>query len=1800
MSQSPELAGGSGFTFEGEVASACLAALLGEEEAVGLPGRRVVRVAVQQRDAGEPLDDLVVDARASDGSTARLSLQVKTTLVISAAARNDDFRSIVRDCWKTIDKPDFRLGVDRFGAATQSVAMGKARALETLCELARASATAADLETRFSPQGSASQDVTGVLEDLRSITRDLGRADEWGAMHRVLSHFVLLTFDAMHDGATVPAAVSAMLRNALRPDAADQAPLLLDRLRTLARHGAGRARVWTRRDLLYDVAPHFALRGARSLALDLGKISVATRAAARDIEDEIGDVRLARTGLEAAIDRKLGTHRFVQVHGLPGSGKSVLLRRRVEAALARGPVLLLKADRIEGDSWSTHAGQLGLACPDPEVLLAEIGAVGMPTLFVDGIDRIDRAQRGVVNDLVRTILDSASLSAWRILVTLRDGGIEPLRTWLPRRLFDLGMISTVEVGPLDDDEAKELAQGNPALKPLLFGAGNVRDIVRRPFFAKILALGGMLAEPTPQSEIDLIDRWWERGGFDSLGLDAITRQRALVELAMIRAPRTEAPIPLASVPHALLPAVPQLREDGVVQDVRVGHTVRFSHDIFFEWALLHHLVDAGENWPARLRAAGEPPAIGRVVELLAQVAFERDETWAGSFAPLRSSDLRPQWIRAWLLGPLGLPGFLAREAIFHAVAASDEFALLRLALVWFQAEKTRPNPAVLNGTSGTVGEDRDVRLRVADMLGWPSDRAIWSRFLAYLHRHLDELPVALIPAVVTVFDVWQNMHVDVPNRISAMLIAYCDRWLGELDARIPTSLRSEPKSDRWDDLPNGPELLAQSLRRLLLRSARVEPNRVGDYLGSFVDRADLLDQAFAQIVTFAPVIAETHPESLVKLTLLHLLEELPDDRMAREQREEDATHRRVAEARAKPDSERTREDEHFMSGAFSRLGFSSISHSDWESLAIDCGRTDYSPASPLREPFHSLFRHAPDEALSLIRHLTNHAMEAWRQCHRLDRRRTGTPIPFTVHFPWSDQAFWGGDREYLWSRGLWAPKPLGCAYLALDSWALEELAKGADADKLIERIVTGNESIAVLGTAIAVALASMRVSDTTQALIATQRLWHADVVRIGPEPSIRSSSQNGLSSSDRAHAKAVESLNTNPVRQAQLRQLVALHVLGQDQSRANAMLQAILGFADNPPFEFEEERDHPEARKEYEKRARTNAAWGAIENYRRVTDPGEPRRQAVIHVNPEAESDEEQEQIAEGRAFLTASAICRWAERSFADGAVADGFGVSPAMDLAKSLDRPDLFRPSQEDEHVGMLRGAVAGAAAVIVALDRGRPHVDLEWAHGVISRAAATQEVSDGLWSSVNIVSWHPCIFAARAFAAELRVDASDRATAHGLLRLAAHPLDCVAVEATRQILSLWRFDPHLSWTGLRLVLALCTWEPGVPGGGGPLHNPDFDSAGRAAKVEVAIGDLDSVGWPELPLPLPAWLPPEEGAGDDAGRAVERDDDKVRPKLRRPKQSGWRRPRTVWDSQAAAKALAMLPVDDMLATGGADAALLAYVNAMFAWTADCVAPPFDRTGRGDARSTDHFEWVGSFAGLLGRIIGHLPIEQVHDRFLGPICALDDAPCFSLLSPMIRSFICAHVLDSARIASPAVPVMETALTRLLAAREFDRDGYHAGEMHGFDLPQLAQAFFFVWVDKALGAARFANGDWSGIATMLPVVDRFVREAGWASAIMADFLTLCERARDAYPIDSFADGVLEVMSGYTEGPPSWHGTLIPARIAALVQHFSERAAPLSPPLGQKLLRILDRLVDLGDRRSAALQLSPAFRDLRQG
>ncbi|MEG8053144.1 hypothetical protein QP185_07605 [Sphingomonas aerolata] len=1657
MTQSPELAGGAGFTYADQVATRYLAALLVGSGAPGLAERRVVRVALEQRDAGEPLDDIVVDGEAPDGSVARLSLQVKREITISAAAKNKDFRDIVRDSWATLDKPDFRVGVDRVGAAVgQSTAVGKSRDLVALGEFAAASATPADFAVRFGPGGSGSKEHRAILTDLQTITSDLGRQAAVEDMHPLLRHFVLIRFDALHEGAAGEPATVALAEQALAPGQAGQAVALVDRLRAMARRGAGTARSWDRGGLRLEVAPWFRLATDRWLATDVDALMAEVRPAAASIIDRIGEATLDRASVRSKVATALSNHQLVTLRGLPGSGKSVMLRREVEAALSRGPALLLKADRLTGGSWAQYATAIGLTQRDPVPLLREIAAVGTPTLFVDGLDRIDRAQRGIVVDLIETLEAHPELSGWRVLATLRDSGVEPVRTWLPR-LFDGGRMASVDVGALDDEEAEALAAARPALRTLLFGPEPVRTLVRRPFFAKVLDDPDLVSGKTPRSEIELMFRWWSRGGFDAQGTGARLRQRALLRLVRLRALEPDAPVPVDALEPALLAPVDELATDGVLEDAGDGHFVRFAHDIFFEWSFAQALIGAGPRWLDELRSAGEPPVIGRSVELRAQAMFVADpQGWRDALAPLSDPALRSQWRRTWLLAPLNLPDFIPRSAEFEAALDADGHGLLRFALVWFQAQHTVPNPGVLDGSVGDIA-DRDMRVRAADMIGWPDDFRLWMRFLRYLDVRMGAIPHRLLPQVLTLFEVWQNAIADSPNPISAMIVEHTAGWLSELEQRHEQIGRlrrrdEEEPVDPWDGVEGTGEF-AGALRRLVLRAGRSEPTRVSAYLGRFGPERPASSKAFEDIMVFAPLLSQALPSALADFTLNHLRRELPEDHRRRRLEEERRSAEYRDELRRRPEDSLDWDER--MSLSSPNLGYWGPDRWDWDALSIERDSFDYFPASPLHQPFQALFENAPDEALRLVRSMSNHAVEAWRQLHRL-QPNSGTPVPIEIAFPWGTQTFWGGVREYLWSRGLWAPKPLASAYLTLDKWALEQVEAGSEGDALIDRIVRGNDSIAALGIALHVALARPAVTPVNEALVTTQRLWRADIQRYVQEASVRSSSQIGFwRDHHRKDATAVEALNTLPVRSEEIRSLATLHVLQVDTAAAQRVRDAITAFAGTPDFELEEERNHSGARDHAAEQARTYAAWGDLAHYRLVDVPDQPDRQAIVMVNPILEEPGVRERLEEGQEHLRTFALFHWAEKSFEQGGVADAMTVEQGVASARSLGREALFQPVADDDEISLRRGAVAGAAAVVVAFAPSSP--DVGWAREVLARAADCPEEGGPLWSSVGIVGWHHIIFVARAAAADLRHEPGSSRHATDLLTTLSHPLDNVGLATATLLASLWDVAPGVCWVGLGLALDLCIVAPGNIGANS-MHDPNAGAEARRRKLDAALARLNLDAAP-LPIPPAPWAATTAEDHRRLDRLPDEEDEPGTAPMHWRSADGW------WRSDRAGEILAKQPARAIL-TAGFEEPFVTFCEAMLAWTIERRAPVWASRAR-DIDKSDVMEWTHRLGDVLGVLVGLIDPQRAEATFIAPICAVDEEDtCFDLLTPLVTMFICQHVLDSAEVAPISSVVLERSLDRLLAAPTFRRTAYRAGELHGFSMPQLAQWLMFVGVER--------------------------------------------------------------------------------------------------------------------------------------
>lgn len=1755
MTQSPEVAGGAGFDYEGAVAAVYLAGLLAEGTAPGVDGRRVVRVALQQAGFAQPLDDLVVESEGVGAERSTLSLQVKRELVLSAAPSNKDFRSIVAESWRTLQKPTFRPGVDRLGAATSVITDKRKRDAEAVFQLARDAPTLADWEQRAAKASNARGKVIGAF---RSQLERSGEAVSESDLHRLLAHFTIVRLDVLDCGSADCVHALNALRGCLAPEEADRASALWDTLRVLARSLTASAGAIDRPTLVNRLRGMYRLAGARSAAGDIQTLVREARLGLDGIARTVGDTYVERTALIEQVEQAIRRNRFVQITGLPGSGKSALLRQLVERRLAEGPVIFLKADRLAGPTWAHHATAWGLATRDIAPLLIELAAVGHDVLFVDGLDRVEHGQHHVILDLLHEMLRSKALANWRVVTTLRNNEIESVQAWLPPELLRGGLLASVEVGPFDDAECQQLAGAQPYLMQMLFADGPAQEIARRPFFAKILAgrASGVAAgsDCGARSEVQLMDAWWRDAGVGQSTRLGSTRCLALRELARRAAADRGRHFGLEDLSDG---ARDVLLEEGVIRLDETQLRGMFAHDVFFEWSFAKHLLAAGDDWLRELTMAGEAPMLARAVELHSQATLKDSHRWVRYLVQAETGDVRSQWTRSWLLGPFCAADFSANEPRYSAalfdVARPERLQRL---VVWFQAEKTQPNERILHGPRNGFSDRQAVEW--AYELAWTADVATWVRFCAWLLDHVHRLPEAVVPDTIAVFEVWMTSSGVDPNSMSIRILKQARTWLDELeDATHSHPLQSA--HGRWTELSRDLHRNVETrLRGLLLRASAMPGDIVGGYLQRLHGSRALLVEAIRQLWMSSPSLGGSHAKALVDLSLEALIDELPK------------TQRSRMRGRGYFPLEDT--------GILDHHGFHYEFEGGW-----------FSPASPLREPFPSLFGKAPEEALRLVRSVSNHAMAAWRQSRGSSFSHSGTPVPLTLRYPWGSATYWGDGAVYAWFRGF-GPSVVTSGLMALESWALNEIAGGRNVDSVVEDVVRGHEGCAVLGIAVALMLHTGQVSAVTLPLVTSQRIWDWDISRCAGDAQSHWNLM-GLDVHDAKHGQAVRNGNALPIRRLDVRALVCRFVLSADPQIAAAARAAIARFPQDLPYETQEQSQDGDAVARLREQALMWADLGDAANYHEEPSPDgtstwvvyRPRHRPSEHLR-EAVARVKERGNWNGRVGWVLQSI--ESSESIASVQLAD---LRAAVGLCRTLDAGALLSsPHAQLRAEDLQRSYLAGVASLILVSEQPIVPEDLAWAADTVLCAATVNDDVPSRYRDVKVID-HPCRLAVPGLGGMLRRGLRASEAQETLLRLGGARRQDVSVMALSEALRSWATEPRLAVVALNLALRLSAVPRRAWSYAGDGVNSAQYQAHSHGSVELALLELAAPTPPRITVRVPsAWIAPA-----DVGDELDDDEWAATP------IHGWK-PGDVLRWDVLGPLLDVLPLEHVTQDAHFREPILCLLEDLVVWTLDELQPPWRTKDTEDERNPalSLGDWMPRLFRVVARVVVLLEPAEARRRFVQRLVDLRDGAALVVLAHFASALACYGVMDASVIHEEVVAVLRDVAARTVASREAQRLRWDPRAL-GYELMRLLPALLFVEVDRAPESMRFANGDWRDVRVVLPVVDRIVRELGCVPDVARHFLTLCERAEAHYPADELTAQVLHVFRPACTVPAHWRGTDVPRRLGNLIGRVADLNRPLSESLAQDMLRVLDALIDVGDRRSAALQRSEIFKDVRR-
>jgi len=820
-------------------------------------------------------------------------------------------------------------------------------------------------------------------------------------------------------------------------------------------------------------------------------------------------------------------------------------------------------------------------------------------------------------------------------------------------------------------------------------------------------------------------------------------------------------------------------------------------------------------------------------------------------------------------------------------------------------------------------------------------------------------------------------------------------------------------------------------------------------------------------------------------------------------------------------------------------------------------------------------------ALALVRDLANRAVTGWRQIIEINAPGQGTPIPLDLTFPWGNQRFWGDVQTYIWFEGHgMQPQPLESAFLALTYWAHKSLDSGRELDGLIQQVVEGHESWTVLGLACSLALQRFQATEGVLPLITTQRLWQADLQRQASESSwdINLLGVDPRHQMTRDQREAFDYLKTRRYRTSSIRELSYAFVLSNVESLRAQLKAGLAAFPQNLPYNYEEERSNKPYSKSLLETAKIWAKEGDAANYRIEAAPDQPEMAVVSFQDPEPVPEALEHKRQASANSLGDFNVVSWVNASLEHRAPDPRWKLEAVLKFARSRDSADLL--IAEDGSGKATQACVAGAGAA--AIQFGIDPDDIAWGWAVMERVAAIQDKGDAFHHSPNPMD--PRLYLISTLVYDLRSSTPRSDSADRLIAFAAGENQSIAPTALAGALLLHTASPKLAWVAAILASELFVAHRPVFRNNG--WDPSAQAKHRLAAGQRARAALIGDGEAQPLTPPSAWA--KRAAGQRSQRSTS------------PDEANWGYPEVDFDAQFAAKVVGHFPIEAWCQSADYSWAFLTYLDDLVRWTTDRLFPGWAESKKRDRRSTDLFEWIRALSGLIARVLPFLPADELINRYLHPFSRHAHEDGLEVVSIITDKIICRHVYDAPMVTDSTLAVLQHCLARMLQERAFDPSSWRAGEVNGRTLAEMIRDFLLVSVENAPGATRFANGDWTDLPRLIAIIDVLMQRAGWSVTVMQTYLTLCERAAAAFPIDTFITHITAACDDEGLFPDQWSGSTIAARISGVVQVLAEANHPLTRERARDLLIVLDKLVDMGDRRAAALQQSEHFRGVQLG
>lgn len=565
---------------------------------------------------------------------------------------------------------------------------------------------------------------------------------------------------------------------------------------------------------------------------------------------------------------------------------------------------------------------------------------------------------------------------------------------------------------------------------------------------------------------------------------------------------------------------------------------------------------------------------------------------------------------------------------------------------------------------------------------------------------------------------------------------------------------------------------------------------------------------------------------------------------------------------------------------------------------------------------------------------------------------------------------------------------------------------------------------------------------------------------------------------------------------------------------------------------------------------------------------------ALTYHDPEPAPPEIEKRREENTNSLRDSAVFFWVKQSLENGKVEERISLPQAISFAKSRDFAELFNVVAE-AGTGMTQSCVVAVAAMAIRFSNDRE--DREWGWSVMDRVDRIAERENDWRYSNN--PFDPRLYYIVAIKHDLASATARAASAARLLTFAGISNWNIAQFAFIALLDANAIPQQIVWNAAVLATELFVAHRGIDEHG--RRDELLQEAHRTRATAQALARLNShdKASPSLTSPPAAWVrqaPPNE--------------------RRRRRQQDWAEPDPHFEPYFAKDLIPHFPIESWAVSAEHLSALLAYADELVRWTADRLFPSWEDRRDRDRAAANFYEWMSALAIFVARMA--ILVPNGYARFIDPMTKHEDRVVLTFLSDVTDAITKRYIYDAAAVSEEALSLLGACMDRMLEEDTFDPDSYRAGEIDTRDLYPMVTSFLLISVKNAPGAARFANEQWGDLSRLLPLIDKLMMTAGWSAGVMEAYLILCERAAVNFPVEVFTKHVSASMDSTGFRQEIWNSSGTSAALSTAIQRLAEVHYPLTRDQARHLLILLDQLVDMGDRRAAALQQSEHFRSIQ--